>query len=190
VARASLITLLSNYACQVGQRGAKRLYCTCRGNVITGLLAVGTAIAALSVVPALWLTPLLIDAGRDRDAAVGFVGMLLGLVLAGGSAYLAVQRYQRHGRFELDGERGVLRRYRAGRLTGEYGFDKVRGVWLSLDMTDSLALLHGTPTWLQIAFSTGEIFRLAKGSPKELEPVCDAMRELGLSVRRTPAAAR
>jgi hypothetical protein len=52
-----------------------------------------------------------------------------------------------------------------------------------LDATDSLALVRGTASWLQVALSTGEVFRLAKGSPLELEPVCDAMRELGLTPR-------
>jgi hypothetical protein len=175
--RLSITTLLSNYACQVVQRGATRLYCTCRGNIVTGILVLGAAVAALSVVT----TMLLVEAGGDSRK--GLFGVALGLILAGGSTHMAIQRYQRHGRFELDGERGVLRRFRAGRLTGEYRFDQVRRVWLTVDATDTIGLLQGTPSWLQVALSTGEIFRLAKGSRLELEPVCDAMREVGLTPR-------
>jgi hypothetical protein len=94
---------------------------------------------------------------------------------------MAIQRYRKHGRFELDGELGVLRRFRAGRLTGEFAFDEVNRVWLALDATDGLRLSAGPPSWLQVRMQNGEIFRLAKGTRQELAPVCDAMRELGLA---------
>ncbi len=175
-ARTSLITLLSNYACAVAQRGALRLYCNCSGNVITTLLALGAAIAALSILAFV----LLMEAGGNVPK--GLMGTGLGLTLATASSWLAIQRYRRHGSFELDGEEGVLRRYRAGRVVGEFGFAEVSRVWLSLDRTDGIRL-EAPPSWLQIGLQSGEIFRLAKGSKQELEPVCEAMRRMGLVTR-------
>jgi hypothetical protein len=144
---------------------------------MTIILALGAAVAAISVVTLV----LLVNAGADLHKGLASVAMAL--ILAGASAHMAIQRYRKHGRFELDGDEGVLRRFRGGRLTGEYGFDQVRRVWLTVDATDGLGILHGPPSWLQIALATGEIFRIAKGSRQELEPVCDAMREMGLRPR-------
>lgn len=174
--RTSLITLLSNYACDVAQRGALRLVCTCRGNVVTAMLACSAAVAALSVVA----FPLLVMAGGDRT--MGIVGVGMALLLAGFSIQLAVSRYRKHGEFVIDGEAGVLQRYRAGRMTAEFGFENVTRVWTVLDPTDSMGLLSGPPRWLQIGLDNGEVFRVAKGSPQELEPVCDAIRKLGLAI--------
>jgi len=173
--RKSLITLLSNYACNVGQRGAQRLYCSCSGNVVTGLLLVGAAIATLAIVA----FALLMAAGGNVPK--GILGGVMGATLAAASIHLAVQRYRRHGSFELDGEHGVLRRYRAGRVVGEFDFAQVRRIWLSLDRTDGIRL-DAPPSWLQVGLRSGEVFRLAKGSRQELAPVCDAMRNMGLAL--------
>ncbi len=170
-----MITLLSNYACSVAQRGAQRLICRCSGNVVTGLLLMGAAIAALAIVA----FALLMAAGGNVPK--GLVGAALGVTLGAVSTHLAVQRYQRHGRFELDGEQGVLRRYRAGRMVGEFDFGEVRRVWLALDRTDGLRP-EAPPSWLQIGLRSGEVFRIAKGSRQELAPVCEAMRDLGLAL--------
>ena len=66
-------------------------------------------------------------------------------------------------------------------MVGEFDFEEVRRVWLSLDRTDGIRL-DATPSWLQIGLRSGEIFRLAKGSRQELAPVCEAMRDLGLAL--------
>ena len=173
--------LLSNYACDVAQRDARRLYFNCSGIVLTVLFAFGAAVAVLSVVA----FSLLVHAGGD--SRTGLIGSLMGLSLAVWSAHLAILRYRRHGRFELDGDKGVLRRYRAGRLTGEFALSQVTRVWLTVDATDGLRL-DGPPSWLQVLLDSGEVFRLAKGSRQELAPVCDALQELGLGAPRLPAS--
>jgi hypothetical protein len=175
VPRPSLIMLLSNYACAVARHGAQRLDCRCSGNVVTALLFTGTATAILALVAFV----LLMMAGGDWSIGMLYVGMALGL--AGASTQMAITRYRKHGHFEIDGERGVLRRYRGGRMTSEFKFNDVKRVWLAVDATDGMAMLGTMPTWLQIAFEGGQIFRIAKGSRQELEPVCEAMRELGLA---------
>jgi hypothetical protein len=106
----------------------------------------------------------------------------MALLLAGISTQLAISRYRKHGDFVIDGETRVLQRYRAGRMTAEFGLDRVKRVWLVLDSTDTLAILSGTPRWLQIGLDNGEVFRVAKGSQKELAPVCDAFEKLGLAL--------
>ncbi len=166
--------LLSNYACDVAQRGARRLYFNCSGLVLTAMFAVGTAVAVASVVAFV----LLVQAGGDESR--GLIGALMGLSLAVWSAHLAIHRWQRHGTFELDGDEGVLRRYRGGRMTGEFALSSITRVWLTVDATDGIRL-DAPPSWLQVLLETGEVFRLAKGSRKELEPVCEAMRDLGLT---------
>jgi hypothetical protein len=171
--RGSIILLLSNYACYVLQRGAARLYFDCTGLVITAMLIVGAAVAALSVVAFF----ILVSAGGNPD--MGLFGGLMGLSFAVWSAHLAISRYRRHGRFEIDGDERVLRRFRAGRLTGEFALEQITRVWLTIDATDGLSLT-GPPQWLQVMLESGEIFRLAKGSRQELAPVCEALRGLGL----------
>jgi hypothetical protein len=167
--------LLSNYACRVAQRGARSLYFNCNGLVLTVLFAVGAAVAVTSVVAFV----LLVQAGGDESR--GLIGALMGLSLAVWSAHLAIRRWQRHGTFELDGDRGVLRRYRAGRMTSEFELTQITRVWLAVDATDGLRL-DGPPSWLQVLLDSGEVFRLAKGSHQELRPVCEAMKNIGLGL--------
>ena len=73
-----------------------------------------------------------------------------------------------------------MRRYRGGRMTGEFALSSITRVWLTVDATDGIRL-DSPPSWLQVLLDTGEVFRLAKGSRQELAPVCEAMRDLGLS---------
>ena len=169
----SLVNLLSNYACTVAQRGAERIYFTCSGLGVLTVLLTWSIVGALSVV-AFYL---LVRAGGDADQ--GLFGSIMGLSIAFWTAHLAIQRYRRHGRFELDAERGVLRRYRAGRMVGEFDLDEISRVCLVLDPTDTVRL-RKLPSWLQIDLRSGEIFRLAKGTRQELEPVCEALRRVGL----------
>jgi len=172
--RKSMMLLLSNYACDVAQRGARRLYFNCSGLVLTTMFAAGAGVAVASVVAFV----LLVQAGGDESR--GLMGSLMGLSLAVWSAHLAIRRWQRHGTFELDGDEGVLRRYRGGRMTGEFALSSITRVWLSVDATDGVRL-DAPPSWLQVLLESGEVFRLAKGNKTELAPVCDAMRDLGLS---------
>jgi hypothetical protein len=166
--------LLSNYACFVAQGGARRLYFRCRGLVVTGFFLIWAAVAALSVVAFV----LLMVAGGSET--MGLVGSLMAISLAVWSTHLAVERHRRHGRFELDGEAGVLRRYGGGRHVSEYALSDINRVWLALDATDTVRL-EQPPSWLQVRLKSGEIFRLAKGTRVELAPVCDVMREMGLA---------
>ncbi len=167
--------MLSNYACEVGQRGERRLYCKCTGWVFTTLLVVSAFVGALAVVS----FGFLVMAGGDPSR--GFVGALLGATLSAVAVHLAANRHRRHGRFVLDGDHGILRRYRAGRLVDEFAFNDVQRVWLTIDLTDGVRL-SAPPSWLQVAFRNGSIFRLAKGSKTELAPVCDAMKKLGFAL--------
>jgi hypothetical protein len=174
--RISLTTpLLSNYACRVAQRGTRRLYFNCGGLVVTAMLLLSATIGVLAVV-AFYL---LVQAGGN--ASEGLIGALLGVSFAFWSGYLAITRYRQHGHFEVDAETGVLRRYRGGRQVGEFRLRDVRRVWLALDVTDTLHL-DALPSWLQIGLTSGEVFRLAKGTREELQPVCEAMRRLGLAL--------
>jgi hypothetical protein len=141
---------------------------------MTIFLAVSAATAALAVVAFV----VLVRAGGD--ASTGLLGSLMGLSFAVWSGHLAISRYRRHGRFELDGDVGVLRRYRAGRMTDEFSLSQITRVWLSVDATDGVRF-DEQPSWLQVLLDSGEVYRLAKGNHRELEPVCDAMRELGLA---------
>lgn len=166
--------LLSNYACHVAQGDARRLYFRCSGLVVTGFFLLWAAVAALSVVA---FVLLVVAGGSER---MGLVGCLMAISLAVWSTHMAVERYRRHGRFELDGEAGVLRLFRGGRMVGEFCFSKITRVWLALDATDTVRL-EEPPSWLQVGLESGEVFRLAKGTPVELEPVCDVMREMGLA---------
>jgi hypothetical protein len=172
--RGSIILLLSNYACRVAQTGGARLYFKCSGLVTTALLVAAASVSALSVV-AMYL---LVSAGGDANR--GLLSGLMGLSLAVWSGHMALTRYRRHGRFEIDADEGVLRRYRAGRMTSEYSLDQITRVWLTIDATDGINL-NTPPQWLQVLLDNGEMFRLAKGSRKELAPVCEAMRGLGLA---------
>lgn len=167
--------LLSNYACEVGQRGERRLYCKCTGWVFTAVLAISALIGALAVVS----FGFLVAAGGDPFR--GFVGAILGATFAAIAVHLAANHYRRHGRFVLDGVSGILRHYRAGRLVDEYAFNDVQRVWMSIDLTDGVRL-SGPPSWLQIALRNGNVLRLAKGSKTELAPVCDAMKKLGFAL--------
>ncbi len=166
--------LLSNYACHVAQAGARHLYFRCRGLVVTSFFLIWAAVAALSLVAFV----LLVRVGGDADQ--GLIGCLMAISLGVWSTHLAVSRYRRHGRFELDGEAGVLRLYRGGRMVSEFGFNDITRVWLALDATDTVRL-EQPPSWLQVGLKSGEVFRLAKGTRVELEPVCDVMREMGLA---------
>ena len=139
------------------------------------MLSAGVAVAVLSVVAFI----LLVMAGGD--SVRGFMGVAMALTLGVASTHMALARYQKHGSFEIDGDEGVLRRYRAGRMTSEFAFDEVKRVWLATDHTDGMGLLGSMPIWLQIAVEDGQVFRIAKGSRQELEPVCEAMRQLGLA---------
>lgn len=170
----SLVNLLSNYACTVAQRGAKRLYFTCSGLGIMALLLIWVLVGGLSVVAFF----LLVRAGGD--AHQGLLGSVMGLSIAFWTAHLAVQRYRRHGQFELDGEHGILRRYRAGRMVGEFRLGDISRVCIVLDPTDTVRFTN-LPSWLQIDLRSGEIFRIAKGTPQELEPVCEALRRMNLA---------
>jgi hypothetical protein len=175
--RISLTTpLLSNYACRVAQRGTRRIEFDCSGLVFTVMLLLSATIGALSVV-AFYL---LVQAGGNPTE--GLVGALLGVSFAFWSSYLAVQRYRQHGHFEVDADEGVLRRFRAGRQVSEFRLRDIRRVWLALDVTDTLHL-DALPSWLQIAMTSGEVFRVAKGTREELEPVCAALRRLGLATK-------
>lgn len=166
--------LLSNYACHVAQGDSRKLYFRCRGLVVTGFFLLWSAVAALSVVAFV----LLVFAGGDEH--MGLVGCLMAISLGVWSAHLAVDRYRRHGRFELDGHAGVLRLFRGGRQISEYRIRDIKRVWLVVDATDTVRL-EQPPSWLQVALESGEVFRLAKGTAVELEPVCDVMREMGLA---------
>ncbi len=174
--RGSLVSLLSNYACGVYQRGPQKLFCRCRGLGMMAFMVTSAIISGLAAVSML----LLVRAGGD--ALVGLISGVMGVTLATAFVHLAIQRYRRHGSFELDGERGIVRRYRVGRMVREFAFDEVHKVSLVLDPTDGIRL-SGPPSWLQIKLQSGEIFRLAKGSYKELAPVCAALVRLGLMNR-------
>ena len=178
-ARNSLITILANYACNVGQRGPFRLYCTCNGLAVTAMWAVGAVVCLLAMIN----FALLMGVGAHLmvDTQKGTVGVIMAALASVAFTHLARRRYARHGRFVLDGERGVLRRYRGKRLVGEFHFNDVRRVWTTFDYTDGVRL-NGPPKWLQIAMSSGEIFRIAKGDPQELRPVCDAIKSMGLAL--------
>jgi hypothetical protein len=187
-ARSSLVTLLSNYACDVGQRGDRRLYCNCDGLVITAGFVVGALIGLTSVVA---FAMLVAAGGNPAKGAVG-AAMATGFATAMGT--MALRRSSHHGRFELDAEQALLRHYRGKRKIGEYSFRDVLRVWLVTDLTDGRVAvqvtLGATPlagsrapaSWLQIATRSGEMFRLAKGTRQELAPVCEAMRRMGLSL--------
>lgn len=174
--RTSLVNLLSNYACGVYQRSPEKLFCRCSGLGMFTFMVVSALISGMAAVSLL----LLVRAGGD--AFIGLLGGIMGVSLATAFTHLAVQRYRRHGSFELDGEQGVVRRYRVGRMVGEFSFEQVRRVSLVLDPTDGIRL-SGPPSWLQIRLQNGDIFRLAKGSYKELAPVCAALARLGLVTR-------
>jgi hypothetical protein len=175
-ARSSLITLISNYACDVGQRGDRRLYCNCTGLVVTTLFAVGAVICLASVVA----FSMLVAAGGNP--AKGAVGALMGSAMAVAMGTLAMRRYDRHGRFVIDGEQAVLKRYRGNTMVGEYSFRDVLRVWTVDDLTDGMMVIQLTPpSWLQIATRSGEVFRVAKGTRQELAPVCEALRRMGLA---------
>lgn len=174
--RGSLVSLLSNYACRVYQRGPEKLFCRCTGLGMTAFMLTNAIISGLASVSLL----LLVRAGGD--ALVGLLGGVMGISLATAFGHFALQRYRRHGSFELDGKRGVVRRYRIGRMVGEFGFEQVRRVSLVIDPTDGIRL-SGPPSWLQIRLKNGQIFRLAKGSHSELAPVCAALAQLGLVTR-------
>ena len=176
IERGSIILLLSNYACNVAQRGAARLYFNCSGLVMTIMLTLGAAVAAVSVVAFVMLVSV------GGDASRGLFGGIMGLSLAVWSAHMAIARYRRHGNFEIDAEQGVLRRFRGGRMTSEFNLSQVTRVWLTIDATDGINL-SAPPQWLQVMFDTGDVFRLAKGSRTELAPVCEAMRGVGLAPR-------
>ncbi len=168
--------LLSNYACHVAQGDARRLYFRCSGLVVTGFLLMWAAVAALSLVAFV----LLMVAGGPETETMGLTGSIMAISLAVWSIHLAVARYRRHGRFELDGEDGVLRLFRGGRQVSEYDFNDITRVWLALDATDTVRL-EQPPSWLQVGLKNGQVFRLANGSRTELEPVCDVLREMGLA---------
>ena len=173
IAGGSLITLLSNYACSVAQRG-RGLYFRCNG--LGGLLlhAVWTLLGLLSVVAFF----LLVRAGGDGQT--GMLGGAMAFSLAFWSFYLGRQRWRRHGQFELDVDRGTLRRYRVGRMVDEVSLSDVEGVGLVLDTSFGFPF-RAIPTWVQFRLRNGEVFRVAKGTRLELLPVCDALRALGLS---------
>ncbi len=174
--RGSLVSLLSNYACGVYQRGPQKLFCRCRGLGMMAFMVTSAIISGLAAVSML----LLVRAGGD--ALVGLISGVMGVTLATAFVHLAIQRYRRHGSFELDGAQGVVRRYRVGRMVGEFGFEEVRRVSLVVDPTDGIRL-SGPPSWLQIRLENGDVFRLAKGSYSELAPVCAALAQLGLVTR-------
>lgn len=171
MSRRSLITLLSNYACEVGQRGDE-LHCTCRGAVTTALMGLGSFVALLSAVS---FTPMMALGGTISK---GVIGSILGLAVAIAFGYLALARSRRHGYFVLDGQYQTLRQYRGKRVIREFVLRDVMRVWLVADFTDGLRALSGPPAWLQVALRTGEIFRLAKGNREELLPVCRAVRNI------------
>ncbi len=142
--------------------------------VVTGFFLLWAAVATLSVVA---FVMLVVAGGSER---MGLVGSLMAISLAVWSTHLAVARYRRHGRFELDAEEGVLRRFRGGRMVNEFEIGDITRVWLVLDATDTIRL-EQPPSWLQVGLKSGEIFRLAKGTRVELAPICDVMREMGLA---------
>lgn len=168
--------LLSNYACDVAQGSSRQLYFVCRGLVVTGFFLLWSVVAVLSLVAFVLLT----RQGGAEYESMGLAGSLMAISLAVWSTHLAVARYRRHGRFELDGEAGVLRHYRGTRMVGEFHIRDIERVWLALDATDTVRM-EQPPSWLQVRLESGEIFRLAKGSRVELAPVCDVMREMGLA---------
>jgi hypothetical protein len=142
--------------------------------VVTGFFLLWAAVAALSLVAFV----LLVVAGGNENQ--GLMGCLLAISLAVWSTHLAIARHRQHGRFELDGEEGVLRQFHGDRLVNEFCFNDITRVWLALDATDTIRL-EQPPSWLQVHLKSGQIFRLAKGTRVELEPVCDVMREMGLA---------
>ena len=178
-ARISLINLLNNYACRVGLRGESRLYCTCNGIVMTVFWGVAAVVCLLAMINFAVLMGIGENVGADIRK--GTVGAICSVLMAITFAHLVIQRYASHGRFELDAEHLVMKRYRGNRLVGEFHFRDVRRVWTTFDFTDGVRL-SGPPKWLQIAMNTGEIFRIAKGDTQELRPVCDAIRRMGLSL--------
>lgn len=135
--------------------------------------------AATGIAAALTMVSYVILVRAGGDPGEGLLGAVMGLTVAYWSLTLAVRRYRRHGEFELDAERGVLRRYRAGFMVGEFDLDLVDQVGLVIDPTDGVRM-SSLPSWLQVTFCTGEVFRIAKGSPQELAPVCAALRHFGL----------
>jgi hypothetical protein len=142
--------------------------------VVTGFFLLWAAIAALSVVAFVLLVV------HGGDANTGLVGSLMAISLAVWSTHLAVARYRRHGQFELDGEAGVLRRFRGGKMISEFRFNDITRVWLAIDATDTVRI-EQPPSWLQVGTKSGEVFRLAKGTRVELAPVCDVIREMGFA---------
>ncbi len=174
-ARSSLITLVSNYACDVGARGDRRLYFDCSGLVVTVLFSLGAMIGLLSVVA----FSMLVAAGGNP--AKGAIGGLMGTALAAAMATVAMRRYNRHGSFVIDAEQAVLRHYRGKHMLGEYSFRDLLRFWLVIDPTDIHTLELTPPNWLQVTTRSGEIFRLAKGTRQELAPVCEALRRMGLA---------
>lgn len=169
----SLITLLSNYACSVAQRGTG-LYFRCNGLGGLALHAVWALLGLVSVV-AFYL---LVRAGGDGDT--GMVGGAMALSLAFWSVYLGRQRWRRHGQFELDPDRGTLRRYRAGRMLDEVPLAEVEGVGLVLDTSFGMPFRR-IPTWIQFRLRNGAVYRVAKGTRLELMPVCDALSTMGFA---------
>lgn len=174
-ARSSLITLVSNYACDVSGRGDRRLYCNCSGLVVTVAYALGAMVGLLSVVA----FSMLVAAGGNP--AKGAVGALMGITLAAAMATIAIRRYSRHGSFIIDAEQGTLRHYRGKRMIGEYSFRDLLRFWLVIDPTDVQLPELTLPSWLQVTTRSGETFRLAKGTRQELAPVCEAIRRMGLA---------
>jgi hypothetical protein len=176
-ARSSLVTILSNYACDVGQRGDGRMVFNCGGGVVTAALALGAVVCLSSM---MGFALLVAVGGSSAKAAFGVAS---GAALAAALGTLAIQRYGRHGRFEIDGERAVMRRFRGSTMLGEYSFRDLLRVWLVVDALDGMSAVQDTtpPSWLQVATRTGEVFRIAKGTRQELAPVCAALRRLGLA---------
>ncbi|MEM1029703.1 MAG: hypothetical protein AAGN82_05095 [Myxococcota bacterium] len=170
----SLVTLLSNYACSVAQRG-HGLYFRCNG--LGGLILHGVwaLLGGVSMV-AMYL---LVRAGGD--GTMGMVGGAMALSLAFWSVHLGRQRWRRHGQFELDGDRGFIRRYRAGRLVEEVPLAEVTDVGLVPDTTFGVPFGR-LPSWIQIRLRSGAVFRVTKGTRLELLPVCDALGAFGLGL--------
>ncbi len=175
-ARSSLVTILSNYACDVGQGGDGRMVFNCGGGVVTAVLALGAMVCLSSM---MGFALLVAVGGSTAKAALGVAS---GAALAAALGTLAIQRYGRHGRFEIDGERAVMRRFRGNTMLGEYSFRDLLRVWLVVDAMDGMSAVQETPpSWLQVATRTGQVFRIAKGTRQELAPVCAALRRLGLA---------
>ncbi len=166
--------LLHNHDGAVDLEGELRLVCECRGQAtdaaVRGVSAFAFVVAA--VVGALAL-------GRVAPRPVGLfaLGWIVAALLA---RRWASRRRAEHGRFTFDFDRGTLRIERsAGEATRERDLDDR----VAVELSDAEAPADHA-RWLLLRRGD-EVFRLAWGTPAELQPVLFVLRRQGL---RAPVA--